>query len=160
MELKNETAVNYDANGIEPVFEARICLKGNVSTGRRICNRSELEKYVTELMRSYATETLLVIAIDVQCRVLSTAIVGVGGLCSVDVDVASIAKVALLSNARAIFLSHNHPGGTCYPSREDIESTIKIKKALGLFNIDLFDHMIVTPSGDSYSMQQHGDIVI
>lgn len=158
MECRNETVANYDANGAEPIFEARICLKGNASTGRKICNRMELENYVSELMSSYATETLLVVSVDAQCRVLSTAIVGIGGLGSVDVDVASVAKVALLSNARAVFLSHNHSGGTCFPSSQDISATHEIKKALALFQIDVFDHMIVTPSGDSYSMAQHGDI--
>lgn len=158
MECRNETVVNYDANGDGPIFEARICLKGNVSTGRKICNRKELEEYVCELMSGYATETLLVVSVDAQCRVLSTAIVGIGGLGSVDVDVASVAKVALLSNARAVFLSHNHPGGTCFPSSQDIAATHEIKKALALFQIDIHDHMIVTPSGDSYSMAQHGDI--
>lgn len=158
MKCRNETAVNYDANGIEPVFEARICLKGNPSTGRQIHTRDELEKYVRDLMSSYATETMLVISVDAQCRVLSTAIVGIGGIGSVDADVASIAKVALLSNARAVFLSHNHPGGTCFPSSEDIRLTRIIKKALELFEINVRDHMIVTPTGDSFSMAQHGDL--
>lgn len=158
MECRNETGVNYEANENEPIFEARICLKGNRSVGRQIANRKELESYVTELMSDYATETLLVVAVDAQCRVLSTAIVGVGGLSSVDVDVASIAKVALLSNAKAVFLSHNHPGGSCWPSPEDIQSTMLIKKALELFQIGVYDHMIVCPNGDSYSMRQHGDI--
>lgn len=158
MEFRNETAVNYGVNGIEPIFEARICLRGNPSTGRQIHNRDELEKYVCDLMSSYATETMLVISVDAQCRVLSTAIVGIGGIESVDADVASIAKVALLSNARSVFLSHNHPGGTCFPSSEDIKSTHIIKKALELFQIHVLDHMIVTPNGDSYSMAQHWDL--
>lgn len=158
MECRNETVVNYDANEVEPIFEARICLKGDRSTGRQIASRKELEQYVCERMSDYATETLMAVSVDAQCRVLCTAIVGVGGLSSVDVDIASIAKVALLSNARFVFLSHNHPGGTCAPSSEDIQSTMLIKKALALFQIEVLDHMIVCPNGDSYSMKQHGDI--
>lgn len=158
MECRNEMVVGYDVEGVEPVFDARICLKGDASTGRRIRNREELEKYVTERMSEYANETLLVVTVDSQCRVLSTATVGVGGLGAVNVEVANIAKVALLSNARAVFLSHNHPGGTCAPSSEDISSTHTIKKALSLFQIDVFDHIIVCPDGNSYSMAQHGDL--
>ena len=158
MECRNETVVSYDAEVMDmPVFEARICLKGDRSTGRKITNVTEVKQYISELMKDYATETLLVVAVDTQCRVLSTAIASVGGLGSVDVNIANIAKIALLSNARAIFLSHNHPGGTCSPSIEDITATEQIKKALAIFQIDVFDHIIVCPTGESYSMKQHGD---
>lgn len=157
MKCKSEDVVAYDAENIAPVFNARICLKGDRTTGRQIANVEQLKQYICDTMNDYATETLLVVAVDTQCRVLSTAVVGVGGLDSVDVDIASIAKVALLSNARAVFLSHNHPGGTCAPSSADITSTLQVKRALALFNIEVFDHIIVTPSGRSYSMKQHGD---
>jgi DNA repair protein RadC len=161
MKCKSEDVVKYDAGAgaddIVPVFEARICLKGDRSTGRQITNCESLKKYISETMCDYATETLLVVSVDTQCRVLSTAIVGVGGLDSVDVDIASVAKVALLSNARGVFLSHNHPGGTCAPSSADITSTLQVKRALALFNIAIFDHIIVCPDGQSYSMKQHGD---
>ena len=158
MECRNETVVNYDAEeNVSPVFEARICLKGDRTTGRKITNVTEVKQYISELMCDYATETLLVVSVDAQCRVLTTAIASVGGLGSVDVDIANIAKIALLSNARAVFLSHNHPGGTCYPSIEDISATTQIKKALAIFHIDVFDHIIVCPTGESYSMKQHGD---
>jgi len=37
MEMRNETAVNYNAGEeIAPIFEARICLKGNKDPGRYI----------------------------------------------------------------------------------------------------------------------------
>lgn len=159
MELKNETVVNYNASeGTEPIFEARICLKGNQAAGRKITNSTELKEYLCDVMSSYATETFMVIPVDTQCRVLCTAIIGVGGIASVDADIASVAKVALLSNAHGVFLSHNHPGGTCYPSSEDISSTLRIKKALELFGIIVFDHLIVCPDKSTYSMARHGDI--
>lgn len=159
MELKNETAVNYNASeGAAPIFEARICLKGNQTTGRQITNVTELKEYLCDVMSSYATETFMVIPVDIQCRVLCTAIIGVGGIASVDSDISSVAKVALLSNANGVFLSHNHPGGTCKPSSEDISSTLRIKKALELFGIVVYDHVIVCPDKSSYSMAQAGDI--
>ena len=158
MECRNETTVAYDAEeNVSPVFEARICLKGDRTTGRKITNGTEARQYISELMKDYATETLLVVAVDAQCRVLSTAIANVGGLGSVDVNIANIAKIALLSNARAVFLSHNHPGGTCSPSFEDISATTEIQRALAIFQIDVIDHIIVCPNGESYSMKQHGD---
>lgn len=161
MKCKSEDVVKYDAGAgaeeVVPIFEARICLKGDRSTGRQITNSADLKKYICGTMCDFATEQMMVVSVDTQCRVLSTAIVGVGGLDNVNVDIASIAKVALLSNARGVFLSHNHPGGTCRPSSADISTTIQIKKALAMFAIEIMDHIIVCPDGSSYSMKQHGD---
>lgn len=159
MELRNETPIIFNADDSqETIFEARICLKGDRTTGRQIKNSFELKDYLCDVMSSYATETFMVIPVDMQCRVLCTSVIGVGGIATVDADIASVAKVALLSNARAVFLSHNHPGGTCHPSAEDISATLRIKKALALFGIDVYDHIIVCPDRISYSMSQHGDI--
>ena len=58
---------------------------------------------------------------------------------------------------RIWILTHNHPGGTCAPSPENISSTIQLQRLLNGIGILLLDHVIV--SGDNtYSLVQHGDI--
>ena len=52
-------------------------------------------------------------------------------------------KEALLCNAAAVILSHNHPSGNPEPSHEDISLTKKLLSALQLVGIRLLDHMIV-----------------
>ena len=66
-------------------------------------------------------------------------------------------ETALNYNAHSVLLCHNHPGGTCAPSQEDINSTVQLQKLLQGVNILVLDHIIV--AGDkTYSMIQHGDI--
>lgn len=48
--------------------------------------------------------------------------------------------------ATAVILAHNHPSGICEPSPEDIALTRKIHAALASTDIELLDHLIVSPS--------------
>jgi DNA repair protein RadC len=54
-------------------------------------------------------------------------------------------KVALLANATAIVIGHNHPSGDPTPSPEDIDITARLEAAGVLMGIQLFDHVIVVP---------------
>ena len=65
-------------------------------------------------------------------------------------------ETTLNYNAYSVLLSHNHPGGTCAPSPEDISSTVQLLGLLNGAGILVLDHIIV--AGDrTYSMIQHGD---
>lgn len=167
--MRNEEAIRYNATTEEPtteaaapeaMFDARITLKGNYQAGRQIANRRELEKVCMELLGDCATEEIHLICVNAQCNMISEAMISRGDLSSVNAPISSVAKVALLSNAHSVFLTHNHPGGTCRPSSEDIQATVLIKKALKMFDIMLLDHMIVAQGNGTYSMAQHGDISI
>ena len=57
-----------------------------------------------------------------------------------------ILKLALLHNATAIILVHNHPSGNVTPSRDDHLITKKVTSLAAEFNITLYDHLIVCPS--------------
>lgn len=166
--MRNETPVQYDAGTITDtktdaapatmLADAKIRLTGYTVPAVQIRNASELSAFCADLISGSAVEEFRVICANAQMQVISEAMISRGTIDSVDAYPRSIAQIALLSNAFGIFLTHNHPGGTCYPSSADITSTLQIKKALALFNIQVIDHVIVTPDGRSYSMRQHGDI--
>lgn len=159
MLFKSEEVVGYNVGeDVAPIFNARICLKGEQPVGKQICNRKGVMDYFREHMTDAAVETFMLVTVDCQCRVLCTAVLGVGGLTSVTMDNASICKIALLSNANGVFFCHNHPGGTCCPSYEDLTATRQLVSALKMFNITVHDHIIMCPNEESYSMAQHGDI--
>ena len=71
--------------------------------------------------------------------------------------VAIFLSTAISYNAHSVLLTHNHPGGTCAPSPEDIASTIQLQRLLNGVGILVLDHIIVA-QGRTYSMIQHGDI--
>lgn len=64
---------------------------------------------------------------------------------------------ALLTNAKAVILAHNHPSGTPSPSSADIIVTQKVKDILTLLNINLLDHIIVAHY-NTYSMADNGQL--
>ena len=50
---------------------------------------------------------------------------------------------ALKYKAVSIIMMHNHPSGDPTPSRNDLESTRKIREAGELIGISLIDHIII-----------------
>ena len=77
-------------------------------------------------------------------QVLGIVNCGEGATSQVIVDKQYIARLAILSNAQAVILCHNHPSGNLKPSDADINITKEIKSALKLFDIALLDHLILT----------------
>ena len=59
-----------------------------------------------------------------------------------------IIQEALNHDAHSAMIAHNHPGGSIRPSSADIQITQKIKSALEVIQIKLFDHIIV--AGENY----------
>ena len=65
-------------------------------------------------------------------------------------------KAAILSNAYAILVCHNHPSGSSvFPSREDLDTTKQLLKAGELLGINVVDHLIVSPTQVAYSLREH-----
>lgn len=67
------------------------------------------------------------------------------------------------SNATAVILAHNHPGGAARPSQEDITLTRRVEKMLESLEVRLLDHLIYAPSrlgqeGHWVSLREDGHI--
>ena len=67
-----------------------------------------------------------------------------GGLDSTIIDKKIVCKVAIDSLCSGVILVHNHPSGEVKPGKADIQQTIDVKKALGMFDITLLDHIILS----------------
>jgi DNA repair protein RadC len=55
----------------------------------------------------------------------------------------AILQGALLTNAAALIMVHNHPSGDPKPSAEDLSVTKSLKQLTGLMPIRLLDHIII-----------------
>ena len=66
-----------------------------------------------------------------------------------------VLRQALLHNATAVIVAHNHPSGALEPSPADDFITRRLKDLLALMDVRLVDHIIV---GDTrcYSFAEHG----
>lgn len=88
-------------------------------------------------------EMAWVLTLNKSCEVTGHFMLSVGGTSSTVIDKKVVAKVAIEQLADAVILVHNHPSGSCLPSQADIKETGELKKALGLFDIALLDHVII-----------------
>ena len=58
-----------------------------------------------------------------------------------------VVKSALKHNAAAVILAHNHPSGVVEPSAADRRITERLQQSLGLLDIRVLDHVIVSTTG-------------
>ena len=123
----------------------------------KVSNSRDAENYCLSLLAGERLENFYVIALNAKCSVLGRRRISTGSLSEVSAYPRLVLETALNYNAHSVLLSHNHPGGTCAPSPEDISSTIQLQRLLNGVGILVLDHIIV--AGDrTYSMIQHGDI--
>jgi DNA repair protein RadC len=54
-----------------------------------------------------------------------------------------VMKRALVLNASALIVVHNHPSGDPKPSRDDIEMTRQLKAAASALEVELHDHVVI-----------------
>ncbi|TLU83864.1 MAG: DNA repair protein RadC [Chlorobium sp.] len=67
-------------------------------------------------------------------------------------------KGALLANAHAIILAHNHPSGNLEPSVPDKHVTETLVQAGKILDIKVLDHVIVGTAGGFYSFMESGQL--
>jgi DNA repair protein RadC len=87
--------------------------------------------------------------------VLGIIAVSKGGVSGTVTDVRVVYQAAIKANASGIIVAHNHPSGNLNPSESDTKITNKIKEAGNLLDIQLLDHLIITPE-DYYSFADNG----
>ncbi len=66
-----------------------------------------------------------------------------------------LVRLALAHEAAAVIVAHNHPSGSAEPSASDRQVTERLKAALGLMDIALLDHLVVT-RGSCFSFAREG----
>lgn len=100
--------------------------------------------FLQEDLRSLDHEESWILLLNSAKLPLAKKMITVGTLKSTPIDHRRIIKEALLTNATAIILFHNHPSGSVVPSVSDINETQRLKRACDIFDIELLDHIILT----------------
>jgi DNA repair protein RadC len=101
-------------------------------------------------------EMFIVAYLDRKNSVTSVYRASRGGITGTVADPRLIVTTALKTASLGIILCHNHPSGNMVPSRMDEELTKKIKQAASWLDINLLDHLIVSPAGEYFSMADQG----
>ncbi|MEK4822870.1 JAB domain-containing protein [Priestia sp. FSL R5-0680] len=101
-------------------------------------------------------EVFLVMCLNTKNRITAIHRCHVGSLNSSLVSPREVFKAAILNNSASIIISHNHPGISTQPSKEDLEVTKKLKECGILLGIEVLDHIIVAPDGSFKSLREEG----
>ncbi|HAA13069.1 MAG TPA: DNA repair protein [Cytophagales bacterium] len=102
-------------------------------------------------------EEFKVLYLDNASNIIGMSTIGQGGLNRVTVDAKLIFATALKALATRIILAHNHPSGNTKPSSQDHAVTQNIAKICRMLDIDLCDHIILSPTQGHYtSMHDEG----
>jgi DNA repair protein RadC len=88
-------------------------------------------------------EVMCAVYVDVRGRVIGWTVAYVGCLTRCGVEPRGIVVPALLANANAIIIAHNHPTGLTDPSQEDVLLTRRIHMACDVLGLELIDSMII-----------------
>ena len=93
--------------------------------------------------------------LDARLQLIGTERMFMGDLKGSEVHPREVVRAALLYNAEAVIVAHNHPSGVVAPSAADKAVTARLRQALALVDIRLLDHIIVG-GRDAYSFVDNG----
>ena len=104
-------------------------------------------------------ERALLMALDSRSRVRGAYWLREGTSSKVSFEIKDVVAAALKGGTDSVVLCHNHPNGVALPSLEDMDATGSIARALGLVNVHLLDHFILTDT-ECISMRDAGRLPI
>lgn len=144
---------------IEAVMEIvrRYCRE---KIGERVRIKTAQDAY--ELMRyeigNLPYEEMWVIFLNRSQHVIGKMRVSEGGTRATLFDVKKVIRSAIYAHAEALILCHNHPSGNSRPSPQDDKVTTICRKACDTVELNLLDHLIITPDS-YYSYSQNTDLL-
>ncbi len=115
----------------------------NDYAGKQIACCRTAQEVVHDHMKGLDHEEVWIIHLTNANTVISAEMVAMGTLSQTSVDCRTVLRAALLQNAAAIILAHNHPSGLPLPGQSDIKFTGELRAACSLMNIKLLDHIIL-----------------
>jgi len=118
---------------------------------------SAVWRLLREEMTSWDRERFLTLLLDGRHKAIGLEEVSVGTATASLVHPREVFKGAILANAAAFILVHNHPSGDPSPSREDRDVTERLKKASELMGIKLLDHIVFGKEG-FHSFAEAGEL--
>jgi DNA repair protein RadC len=116
-------------------------------------------KTVYEFLRSFglherAGEEFYSLYLNTKLQIIGMEMISKGTLNASLVHPREVFKGALLANAHAVILAHNHPSGFVEPSSADKIITETLVKAGKLLEVQVLDHVIIGSKGGYFSFTE------
>ena len=100
-------------------------------------------EYFKNQLQFYNKEVFMLGMLDNQNRLINCEQISEGTINEAAVYPRDVIKTVLNNNANSVIFAHLHPGGSLKPSKQDLEVTDKLAKALQTISVKVIDHIIV-----------------
>lgn len=142
------------------VRELRLRLCQRRVSGRTSCECLTTPKAAAELieaiLRHESTEVAGLLCLTARHTLIAYRELSRGTLDQTIIHPRDVFAAALLANASAVILGHNHPSGHPQPSVDDAAVTSRIVAAGVLMGVEVLDHIIVSTPFRYFSFREAG----
>jgi DNA repair protein RadC len=118
-------------------------LSAAMKAGDLLTSPELVRQYLSAQLRHQPREVFAVLFLDNQNRLIIYEELFFGTIDGASVYPREVVRRALMHNAAAVILAHNHPSGVAEPSQADERITRRLISALELIDVRVLDHMVV-----------------
>lgn len=125
--------------------------------GRKIMCAYDIADFLKTIgLHEKAQEEFYSIYLNTKNKIVGVEMVSRGTLNASLIHPRGVFKGAILANAHAVILAHNHPSGDVEPSHADKSVTEILRKAGELLSIEILDHVIIGSAEAYLSFNEKG----
>jgi DNA repair protein RadC len=118
-----------------------------VRVARSLDNWDATAAVLGQLLEDEAVEVLGVLCLTTRRQIICWHEVSRGGLAGTSCQIGEVFRPAIVANADAIVVAHNHPSGDPEPSGNDLRMTKALCQAGALIGVRVVDHLVVVHRG-------------
>ena len=153
--LTEASPLQFQSYRLQLVREAPVAAPSPEQGPQVLDHPGRVARLLSPLLSGLDREHFVVLALDARHRPIGCHTVSVGSLSASIVHPREVFKFAILANAAAVILAHNHPSGDPTPSHDDVELTRRLRDAGELVGIAVLDHVVVA-DGTWLSFRERG----
>ena len=130
-------------------------LQGSLQNKDLLSRPEAVFDYLKASLKGKGDENFKALFLNNRNHLLAVEVLQEGTVDRANIYPRKVVERALFYKATGVIIAHNHPGGSVLPSKDDIEATRAIKKALNTVEIRLLDHIVVAQTR-YYSFKEEG----
>ncbi len=139
-----------------PVYRVMLVREATIDYYGKLGSSSDAGHLLRRYLAGTDREHFVAVMLDKKNQAIGINTVSIGSLDSSIVHPRELFKPAILSNAAALVLGHNHLSGNPAPSTEDLTITTRLVKAGKILGIQVLDHIIIGSGIQYYSFADEG----
>lgn len=149
-------ARRYEQAKSEQVLEAaQNIVDARMQRGASFKDPDVARSFFRDKLNSLEREVFVAAVLDARHRLIKYIELFHGTIDGAEVHPREVVRQAILHNAAAIIVAHNHPSGDAEPSIADRTVTTRLKQSLALVDVRLLDHIVVGGS-QTLSLAERG----